>query len=76
MGDDMMDELELKMVRYVITLIIYLCRKMKWMITLNLCMITLNKILEINYKYGSLKQPMEKYILWRANNNFYFSKND
>ena len=58
------------MVRYVITLIVSVWRNMKLMITLNLCMIPLNKILEIKYTYGSLKQPMEKYLVEGKNNQF------
>ena len=49
-----------KMVRYVMTLILDMGRNMKLMMTLNLCMITLKKILDINYKYGSMKKPTEK----------------
>ena len=56
------------------TLIVSVCRNMKFMITLNLYMIPLNKLLEINYTYCSLKQPMEKYLV-EGNNNFYSSKN-
>ena len=37
------------------------------MMTLNLCMMPLNKILEINYIYGSQTQPIMKKILWRVN---------
>ena len=54
------------MVRYVMTLIIAVGRNMKLMMTLDLCMIPLKKILDINYSYGSLKQPTEKNILWRV----------
>ena len=54
------------MVRYVMTLILSVCRNMKLMITINLCMTPLHKILEINYTYGYLKQPMEKNFLWRV----------
>ena len=49
-----------KMVRYVMTLILAAERNIKLMMTLNICMMPLEKILEINYKYGSLKQPTEK----------------
>ena len=38
-----------KMVRCMITLILAVGRSMKWMMTLNLCLMPLNKILEINY---------------------------
>ena len=54
------------MVRYVMTMILAVGRKMKWVMTLNICMMPLNKILEINYTHGSLKQPTEKNILWRV----------
>ena len=47
-------------------LILAVRRSMKWMITLNLCLMPLKKILEINYTYGSLTQPMAKEILWRV----------
>ena len=48
------------MVRYVMTLILDMGRNMKLIMTLNLCLIPLEKILEINYTYVSLKQPMAK----------------
>ena len=54
-----------KMVGYVMTMIIAVGRSMKSMMTLNLCLIPLKKILEIIYTYGYLKQPIEK-ILWRV----------
>ena len=53
-----------KMVRCMITLILAVGRSMKWMMTLNLYMMLLKKILDIKYTYLSLTQPMEKYILW------------
>ena len=55
-----------KMVRYVMTLNLSVGRNMKWMITLNLCLVPLKKILEIKYTYGSLKEQMEKKILDRV----------
>ena len=55
-----------KMVRYVMTLILAVGRNMKFIMTLNLCLIPLKEIPEINYAYGSRKQPTEKYILWRV----------
>ena len=55
-----------KMIIYVMTLILDVGRNMKFMMKLNLCMISLKKILWINYTYGSLKQPTEKNILWRV----------
>ena len=36
------------------------------MVAPNICPMPLNKIQEINYTYGSLKQPMGKLILWRV----------
>ena len=60
MRDDMLDEMESKMVIYVMTLILAVGRNIKFMMTLNLCIIPLNKILEVNYSYGSMKQPTEK----------------
>ena len=47
---------------------------MKWVMTLNIFLIPLNKILEINYTYGSLEQPMEKNILWRVTILFIYQK--
>ena len=35
------------------------------MMTINLCLIPLKKIIEINYTCGSLEKPMTKEILWR-----------
>ena len=39
---------------------------MKCMMTLNVYLMPLNKILEIKYTYGSLKQQITKNILWRV----------
>ena len=50
----------------MMTLIIAVGKSMKWMMTLILCLMTLNKILGINYTYESLTQPMAKEILWRV----------
>ena len=44
----------------MMTLILAARRSMKWKMTLNLWMMPLNKILEINYTYVSLAQPMAK----------------
>ena len=52
------------MVICMITLIIDVKRSMKLMTKLNLCLIPLKKILEINYTYVSLTQPMGKDIFW------------
>ena len=54
------------MVGYVMTMILDEGRNMKWMMTLNLCLIALKEMLEINHTYGSLRQPMLKNILWRV----------
>ena len=53
----------MKMVRSVMTLILAVGRNMKWTMTLNLCMMFLNKTAEIKYTYGSLNQPMAQKIL-------------
>ena len=60
------------MVRYVMTLILSVGSNIKLMMTLNLCMMSLKKILDINYTYGSLKQPTEKYPL--EGNNIFISQ--
>ena len=54
------------MVKYVMPLILAVSNNMKLMITLHLCLVPLKKILETNYTYGSLKQPMAKKIMWRV----------
>ena len=54
------------MVISVMDLILSMGGNMKWMMTLSLCMILLNKIVAIKYKYGSLNQPMVQNILWRV----------
>ena len=59
-----------KMLRYVMTLILDVGSNMKLIMSLNLCLILLNKILDIKYTYGSLKQPTGKYILWRVKISF------
>ena len=55
-----------KMVRYVMTLIIAVGRNLKLIMALNLCMMPLNKIIDINCTHGSLKKSTEKNILWRV----------
>ena len=60
MVDYMLESIELKIVIYVMTLILYVGRKIKSMMTLNLWLVPLNKILDKNYTYRSLKQLMEK----------------
>ena len=50
------------------TLILAVGSNMKLMMTLNLYLMPLKKILEINYTYGSLKQPTRKF-LWRLTKN-------
>ena len=57
------------MLRYLMTLIISVGRNIKLMMTLNLCLVSLNKIIEINYTYGSLKQPTKNNIV--DGNNIY-----
>ena len=64
-----------KMVRCMMTLILSVGRSTKWMMTLNICLMKLKKILEINYTYISLTQPIAKEILWRVTTFFYFSEN-
>ena len=54
------------MVRSVMNLIIVLGSNIKWIMTINLYLMTLEKSVEIKYKYGSLKQPIDKKILWRV----------
>ena len=54
-----------KMVRYVMNQIIDMGSNIKLIMTLNLFMIPLNKILETNYTYGSPKQQIAKNILCR-----------
>ena len=63
------------MVRCVVNLILDVGRNIKWIMTLNLCIMTLKKILKINYIYGSLKKPMAKKIWWEGNNIVYLSDN-
>ena len=60
MVDYMLESIELKIVIYVMTLILYVGRKIKSMMTLNLWLVPLNNILDKNYTYRSLKQLMEK----------------
>ena len=60
------------MVRLMITMIIDVVRIMKWIMTLNLWLMLLNKILEINYTYGYLTQPMAREILCRVKILFYY----
>ena len=56
----MLEVMGLKMAIYVMTLILAVGRNMKWMMKLNLCLIPSDKILEINYTCGYLKQPTKK----------------
>ena len=51
----------------MMNMILAVGRSMKWMMKIYLCLMPLNKILEINYAYISLTQPMAKNILWRVN---------
>ena len=61
MGYDMLEVMGWKMVRYVMTLILDLGRNMKWMMTINICIVPLKKIIEINYKCEYIKRPMVKF---------------
>ena len=61
MGDDMLETMKLKMVRYVMTLILAVGRSMKLMMTLNLCMIPLKRISDINYIWISETTNGKKY---------------
>ena len=54
------------MVRYVINLILAVYKNMKWMMTLNICLIISKEILEIYYIYGSLEKPTKKKMLLRV----------
>ena len=48
------------------TLILDVGRNTNLMMALNLCLMPLEKIIEINYTYGSPKQSTKKNILWRV----------
>ena len=63
------------MVRCMMILIMAAGRNMKWMMTFNLCLIPLNKILGINYTYCYTNQSMVKKILWRVTIFIYLSDN-
>ena len=54
------------MIRFIMTLILAVGGSMKWIMTLNICFMPLKKISDINYTYGSLKNPMSKEILGRV----------
>ena len=58
------------MLIHVMTMILAVGRNMKLMMTLNICMIPLKKILEIKYTYVYLKQPTKKYLV--EGNNILF----
>ena len=47
---------------------------MKWMIKINICLMKLNKILQINYTYKSLNKPMAKNILWNVTILFIYQR--
>ena len=55
-----------KMVRCMMNLILAVGRSMKWIMTFHICLMPLQTIIEINYTYGSLTQPMAKEILLRV----------
>ena len=44
---------------------------MKWMMKINIFLITFNKILDTNHIYGYLKQPLSQNVL-KGNNISYF----
>ena len=71
-GYDMLDSMELKMLIYVVTLIISVGGNMKWMMTLTLFLMPLNKILKIKYIYVSMNQPMAQNILLRVTTMFIY----
>ena len=54
------------MVMFMMTLILAVGRSMKWIMTLNICLMPLKKIRVIKYTYGSIKHPMVKDILQRV----------
>ena len=54
------------MVRCMVTLILAVWRSMKWMMTLNLFLMPLEKIIDIKYTYVSMAQLTAKEILWRV----------
>ena len=56
------------------TLILDMGRNMQCMMTLNLYLKPLKKIVDMNYTYGSLKQPMTKNILWRVTIFFIYQR--
>ena len=60
----------------MMNLILAVGRSMKRIMTLILCLMTLKKILGINYTYGSLTQPMAKEILWRVSILFIYQRMD
>ena len=58
----------MKMVRSMMTMILAVGRNIKWTMTLNLCLMPLNKTSEIKYTYGYLNQPMAQNIVtFRSN---------
>ena len=61
------------MVRCMMNLIIAVGGSMKWMMTLNLCMMLLKKILDINYTYESVpsQDGLFALILWYVEKTLY-----
>ena len=49
-------------------------RNMQLMMTLNICLMPLNEIIEINYTYGFMKQPTDKNISWRVTIIFIYQR--
>ena len=63
------------MVRYVMTIILAVRRNTKLMMTLNICLVPLKKILQIKYTYGvSETTNGEKYLV-EGNNIVYLLHN-
>ena len=71
-GYDMLDSMELNILIYVMTLIISVGGNIKWMMTLTLFLVPLNKILKLKYIYGSMNQPMAQNISLRVTTMFIY----
>ena len=61
-----LSQCNMKIVRYLMTLILDVGRNMKWSITLNIYLIPLMQIDEIKYSYRDLNQPINQNIVWRV----------
>ena len=62
------------MARSGMILILAVGRNIKCLMKVTLCLMTLNKIVEIKYTYVFLNQPMEQNILWRVTILFIFQR--